>query len=207
MKTLFTLWATALLAVTAVSANAETPAAKGAAKGKDDAAAMQAMMVAMEKAGTPGEHHKVLARRVGKWDVVVKSWMAPGQPPMETKGTAEVKAILGDRFVQTTFAGSFMDKPFNGIGVTGYDNVKKKVIGTWIDNMSTSMMRSEGTFDAATKTTTSTSISMDPATGKECKGRTVEKWESDNKIVEEFFQKQRGKESKAMEIVYTRVSK
>ena len=73
--------------------------------------------------------------------------------------------------------------------------------------MSTSMMRSEGTFDAVSKTTTSTSVTMDPVTGKECKGRTVEKWESDNKVVEEFFAKKGAKETKAMEIVYTRIGK
>ena len=206
MKTLFTLCALGLLVVTTNSAHAEAPAAKGT-KAKDDPAAMQAMMAAMEKAGAPSEHHKVLARRVGKWDVVVKTWMAPGQPPMESKGTAEIKSILGDRFIQMTFTGSFMDKPFNGIGLTGYDNVKKKVVGTWVDNMSTSIMRSEGTFNAATKTTTSESVTMDPSTGKECKGRTVEKWESDNKIVEEFFRKEGGKEMKAMEISYTRAGK
>lgn len=202
MKLFSAVWVTAVLAVGA--ANAQAGDDKGAGKGKDDPAAM---MAAMEKAGAPGEHHKVLLKRVGKWDVAVKMWMAPGQPPMESKGTAEVKSILGDRFIQMNFTGSFMDKPFTGIGTTGYDNVKKKVIGTWIDNMSTSMMRSEGTFDAASKTTTSTSIGMDPTTGKECKGRSVEKWESDNRVVEETFQKKGAKEMKVMEIVYTRAGK
>lgn len=202
MKLLSAVWVFSVLAL--FGANAEAGENKGAGKGKDDP---QAMMEAMEKAGAPGEHHKLLLKRVGKWDVVVKTWMAPGQPPMESKGTAEAKAILGDRFVQMNFSGSFMDKPFNGIGITGYDNVKKKVVGTWIDNMSTSIMRSEGTFDAASKTTTSTSVGMDPMTGKECKGRTVEKWESDNRVVEEFFRKEGSKEIKAMEIVYTRTGK
>lgn len=202
MKLFSAVWVTTVLAIT--GANAEAGDDKGAGKGKNDP---QAMMEAMEKAGTPGEHHKVLLKRVGKWDVVVKAWMAPGQPPMESKGTAEAKSILGDRFIQMNFTGSFMDKPFNGIGVTGFDNVKKKVVGTWIDNMSTSIMRSEGTFDAASKTTSSTSVGMDPITGKECKGRTVEKWESDNKVVEEFFRKVGSKEMKAMEIVYTRAGK
>ena len=104
-------------------------------------------------------------------------------------GTAEAKSILGDRYVQMNFTGTFMDKPFIGI------------------DMSTSKMRSECTFNEASKTTTSTSVSMDPATGKECKGRTVEKWESDNKVVEEYFAKKGSKETKAMEIVYTRVGK
>ena len=134
MKLFSAVCVSAVLATTA--ANAEAGDNKGA-QGKDDAQAMQAMqsmMIAMEKAGAPGEHHKMLLKRVGKWDVVVKSWMAPGQPPMETKGTAEAKSILGDRYIQMNFTGSFMDKPFIGIGTTGYDNIKNKFIGTWIDN-------------------------------------------------------------------------
>lgn len=179
--------------------------AKGGKAGKEGHD-MQAMMAAMEKASTPGDQHKALLRRVGKWNVVVKHSM-PGQPAMETKGTAETKSILGDRFVQTAFTGSFMDKPFNGFGTVGYDNISKKIVGTWIDTMSTGIMRSEGTPDASGKTVTSNAVSSDPMTGKICKSRIVEKWESDDKVVEEYFQKKGAKESKMMEIVYTRAGK
>lgn len=209
-RTLMCTMAAVVLAAGAAMA-AEPPAAapegkegketKGGKKGKEDP---QAMMAAYEKAGAPGEAHLTLKKFVGKWNVEMKSWMAPDQPPMESKGTAEVKPILGDRFVQLTLASTMMGKPFSGIGTTGYDNAKKKFVGTWMDSMSTGIMRSEGTADASGKVINSQITGTDPLTGKESKMRIVEKWESDDKLVEEFYEKKRGKEVKTMEIVYTR---
>ena len=161
---------------------------------------------AYEKAGTPGEQHKQLQKMLGKWDIAMKSWMVPGQPPTESKGTAEVKPILGDRFVEMKVNATFMDKPFSGIGTTGYDNTKKKFVGTWIDSMSTGIMRSEGTADATGKVITTQAVASDPLTGKETHTRMVEKWESDSKFVEEFYEKRGGKEAKTMEIVYTKAA-
>src|SRR5688572_12744184 len=174
---------------------------KAGKKGKEgDMAAMQA---AWEKAGTPGEPHKILKKMVGKWNVAMKSWMDPKAPPMESKGTAEVKPILGDRFVQMNFSSTIMDKPFTGIATNGYDNTKKKYVGTWIDSMSTGIMRSEGTADA-TGNIKAEGVSTDPITGKESKMRIVGTWQGDDKLVEEFYEKKGGKETKTMEITYTR---
>src|SRR5690349_10190584 len=78
-----------------------------APKGQDPAA----MMEVWEKAGAPGEQHKVLKKMVGKWNVSVKSWMDPKAPPMESAGTAEAKPILGDRFIQMNFSSTMMGKP------------------------------------------------------------------------------------------------
>ena len=33
---------------------------------------------------------------------------------------------------------------FKGTGIEGYDNGKKKFVGTWMDNMGTGIMMSEG---------------------------------------------------------------
>jgi hypothetical protein len=164
----------------------------------------QAMMAAYEKASEPTEQHKLLERHAGKWTLSLKSWMDPKQPPVESKGTAEGKVILGGRFVQSTITSDFMGKPFSGVGVTGYDKAKKKFVGTWIDSMSTGIMRSEGTADAAGKVITTQAVSTDPLSGKDSRMRIVGKWESDDKLVEEFYEKRGGKEMKTMEITYSR---
>ena len=52
--------------------------------------------------------------------------------------------------------GKMKDMQFKGMGIEGYDNVKKKFVGSWIDNMGTGIMMSEGTYDPATKTFTYT---------------------------------------------------
>jgi hypothetical protein len=180
---------------------ADKPASEGK-KGKEPDPA--AMMAAYEKASEPGPSHKQLLKSVGKWNIVMKSWMAPGAPPVESTGTAEAKPLLGDRYVQMLVNANFMGKPFNGVGLNGYDNGKKKFVGTWIDSMSTGIMRSEGTSDAAGKVLTAQASSIDPLTSKESKMRIVQTWETDDKIVEEFYEKRGPKEQKVMEITYTR---
>lgn len=197
--------ATVILFVTAggvAGAQEAKETRKAAAAGKDGDP--QAMMAAYEKAGEPTEQHKLLQRSVGKWNITIKSWMDPKQPPMESKGTAEGKALLGGRYVQTDVTSDMMGKPFSGVAVNGYDKAKKKFVGTWIDSMSTGIMRSEGTADASGNTMTVQTVSTDPITGKDSKMRVVGTWEGTDKLVEEFFEKKKGKETKMMEITYTR---
>jgi hypothetical protein len=190
------------LALTAGVALAQEPGVEKKKGGKPDEAAM---MAAYEKAGQPGEQHRLLQRHVGKWNVNVKMWMAPTAPPMESKGTAETTSLFGDRYVQTAVKiDDMMGKPFSGLGTTGYDNTRKKFVGSWIDSTSTGMMLTEGTADPAGKVFTTQALSTDPLTGKQTKTRMVAKWEGDDKIVEEFFDKKGGKDVKTMEITYTR---
>jgi Protein of unknown function (DUF1579) len=165
---------------------------------------LQAMLAAYQKAAAPGAQHKQLQKMVGKWNLTFKSWQSPDKPPAESKGTAETKSLLGDRYVQTSIKSNFMGRPFSGIGTTGYDNTRKKFVGSWIDSMSTGIMRSEGIIDDTGKVMTSDAVGTDPLTGEESRTRIVGKWESDNKMVEEFYEKRGGKEMKTMEITYTR---
>jgi hypothetical protein len=181
----------------------DTPAT-GKAKETDPQANMAAMMAAYEKASAPGPAHKQLQKMVGKWNLKIKMWAAPGAPPTEETGTAETKALFGDRYVQTNITSSMMGKPFTGMGINGYDNAKKKFVGTWVDSMSTGIMHSEGTSDSAGKVLKASSVNTDPVSGKENKMRTVQTWQNDDTFVEEFFEKRGGKEQKTMEITYTR---
>ena len=50
--------------------------------------------------------------------------------------------------------GKLQDFEFKGHGMEGYDNAKKKFVGTWIDNMGTGIMMSEGDYDPSSKTFT-----------------------------------------------------
>ena len=103
---------------------------------------------------------------VGSWNVTVKSWMAPGQPPMESTGTAMNAWVLGGRWMEEKFTGSFMGMPFNGIGYTGYDNIRHTYTATWMDSMSTSMMTSSGDPDASGKNWRFAAMTMDPVSGE-----------------------------------------
>ena len=48
--------------------------------------------------------------------------------------------ILGGRYLEQRYEGTMMGQPFSGIGVTGFDNYKKKFVSTWVDSMGTAIM-------------------------------------------------------------------
>jgi hypothetical protein len=184
-------------------------AAMGADKGKkaakagppDEKAAMEAMM----KAGTPGEAHKKLEPIVGTFDTKVKMWMDPSKPAEESSGKTESKWVLGNRFVQQTYEGTFMGQPFSGMGYMGYDNITKKYTGTWMDSMGTAMMNSTGKVDASGKVMTYTAMMNDPVTGKLCKiTEKVTVADNDHHMMEMWGPDPSGKNYKMMEITYVR---
>jgi hypothetical protein len=99
---------------------------------------------AMMKAMTPGEHHKHLAKFAGKFEYTSKMWMAPGTPPMESKGTAESKMVMGGRYLHDHVEGNYGGMPFEGMGWAGYDNMADEYVIAWIDNMGTMILRATG---------------------------------------------------------------
>jgi hypothetical protein len=165
----------------------------------------KAKMEAWEKARAVGEQHKLLADYMaGQWEFTNKMWMEPGADPMESKGTCTSRMILGGRFIETSHKGDFMGEPFEGIGITGYDNMKKKYIGTWVDNMGTCIISVEGSYDAGSKTFTYTCSFDCPFEQSPVKVREVIRLVDKNKHVLEWYETRAGKENKTMEITYTR---
>src|SRR5436305_7189836 len=145
-----------------VPANPTGSTGATAPAGQPSAADMQKMMQQMMEMSKLNENHKLLSSGDGTWDYIVKMWMDgdTSKKPQESKGTATRKSIMDGRFVEMDVTGKMQmpgpdGKPkemtFKGHGMEGYDNVKKKFVGTWMDNMGTSMMMSEGTYDPATK--------------------------------------------------------
>ena len=191
--------AIAMLIAGVASAQEKAPEKKMQAAPMDEKAAMEAM----QKAATPGEAHKKLETMVGTFDAKVKIWMDPSKPAEESAGTSENTWVLGNRFVQTKHEGTFMGQPFSGIGYTGYDNVTKKYVGTWMDTSSTGMMVSKGTM--AGNVMKSTATMADPVTGKMTTvtmKTTVT--DNDHHVMEMWGPGPDGKNYRMMEITYTR---
>ena len=182
----------------------------GAADKQAEAPAMsaeeQAMMQKWHEFMTPGEPHKLLAAKAGSWVGKVTMWQTPDAPPETSPATSEQKLIMDGRYLEDHTQGSFMGMPFAGHGITGYDNMKKKFVSTWIDNMGTGIMMSEGTYDAATKTFTYMGEGPDVMTGKYKPMKGIEKMTGpDQWSMEMLNQTADGKGWwKMMEIVYTR---
>ncbi len=192
----------ALLACSAMSE--DKPTADSKAK-KAAGPSPEEMMKKAEVAGTPGPAHKVLDSLVGDWSIAGQCWMDPDAPPTATKGAAKVHWILGNRFVQEDFTGEFMGKPFRGIGITGYDNMKKKYVGSWIDDMSTGMFLSEGVADSDGKVFTFQGKMDDPMTGQRNKQfKFIIRIVDPNKHTFEMHDLTLGDKSKTMEMTYTR---
>ena len=202
---------TAQLRVAAVLAGWTLAATAATAQEKPKAPASmsaeeQAMMQKWHAFMTPGEPHQRLAAKVGTWTNKVTMWQAPGAPPATSEGTSEFKMILDGRYLQDATQGSFMGMPFQGQGLTAYDNIKKKYVSTWIDNMGTGIMTAEGDFDPATKTFTYLGAGPDVMSGKYIPMKSVEKIDGPDQWVMTMYSKTPdGKDWwKTMEVVYTR---
>jgi hypothetical protein len=166
---------------------------------------MEEMMKKMEAAGTPGPAHKALDSLVGDWNAEVKMWMDPSAPPNVTKATAKNTWVMGNRFVQQDFKGEFMGKPFRGMSLTGYDNMKKSYSNVWIDDMSTGMFNAEGKTQDGGKVITFEGTYACPETGELNKpSKQVYRILSRDKHVFEMHDPSKGANTKTMEITYTR---
>jgi hypothetical protein len=178
---------------------APKPAAPAGAPNQDE------MMKAWTAFATPGAPHKALEAFVGNWDVKSKFWMAPGAPPTESGGTSENKMILGGRYLEQRYEGTMMGGPFSGIGVTAFDNYKKKFVATWIDSMGTGIMVTSGTFDKAGKVITSLGTMDDPAEKRTVKVKTaVTLVDADHHTYESWSSGPDGKMVKSLEIHFMR---
>ncbi len=186
MKIRLTAAALCLLALPALAQDKpKEPAAPGMAAG----------------AISPGEPHKRLARMAGDWTITNKAWMDPSQPPLESTGTMHGEMILGGRYIQTTWLGSFMGMPFEGRGTEGYDNMTKQYVSSWVDNMGTGILYSTGTCEDGGSKCTMKGDMTDPMTGKSSYMKTVTTWTDQNNFTWEMFGPgPDGKEARWMEI-------
>lgn len=161
------------------------------------------MKDAFDKMSKVSENHKRLDFMVGEWNTTTKIYWAPKAPPEVSKGKCTVKKIMDGRYYQSNYSGSMMGKPFTGMSITGYDNVNKEFVNSWIDNASTHMLVAKGNYDPKTKTFTYKSKMNDCMKPSEMVGvKEVIKIVSPTEHVFEMYEKKDGKESKTMEVTY-----
>lgn len=149
---------------------------------------------------TPSDVQKMLAMADGEWDEDISFWMDPSQPEQKMKATCINKMILGGRYQEAKHTGDFGGMPFEGIGVLGWDNLMKKFVSTWIDNMGTGIMYMEGTWDETSKTATFKGKMTDPMLGRETSIRQVFKIVDNDTQELTQYQEKDGKENKTMYI-------
>ncbi|MEM7396887.1 MAG: DUF1579 family protein, partial [Verrucomicrobiota bacterium] len=115
------------------------------------------------------EQHKLLAKDVGTWKAEMKMYMAgPDKPPTVVEATEVNTLMEGGLWLLTDFdAGQF-----KGHGQYGYDPIKKKYVGTWIDTMTPHISAMQGTVNKAGRLVMYMN-SIDIATGKTEKMKSV----------------------------------
>ncbi len=218
LKSLTVLFAAASLALaqtpstppnTSPAAATTTTSSSATTSAQPSEADMMKYMMEMSKLN---ENHKLLASMTGNWTYSLKMWMAPSAPPSESKGTTVRKAMMDGRYFVSENSGKFQmpgadgkmkDMDFKGIATEGYDNAKKKFVSSWIDNMGTGIVMSEGTYDPGTKTFTYTS-EYDVMPGMKSKVRETIKIVDADHHTFEFYEDRGTGEAKTMEINYTR---
>jgi Protein of unknown function (DUF1579) len=193
------------------SSPAVTTSPVAAPAGQPNEAEMMKQMMELAKLN---ENHKLLAGLSGTWSYTVKFWMNPdpNAKPQESKGTAVRKSMMDGRYSVMDVTGKMQmpgpdgkmkDVTFKGTGTDGYDNVKKKFVGTWMDNMGTGIMMSEGDYDPSTKTFTYTG-EYEAIPGMKQQIREVLKLVDKDHMTFEYYENRGGQEAKTMEINYTR---
>lgn len=169
-------------------------------------AQQKAMMEKMTKAATPGPQHEMLKKLAGDWNAKVRFQSDPSQPWQESASTSTITMLMDGRYCQEVVSGQMMGGPFNGVGLTGYDNVIGKYVGTWIDNFGTGIETMQGTADASGKVITWSATMSDPASGKLSTNRMVTTIVDDDHHTLDMYTIPPGakKEMKTMTIEYTR---
>ncbi len=148
MNRLATIALTVAVTLLTVYAVADDNQAKRATPENQDQ--MAAMMKNLARYGTPDEHHAMLGTLAGTFQTEGTFHMAPGAPPITTRGTHTREWVLDGRFLLERSSAIMNGSPFGGLGLIGYDRFKDKFVFLWTDSMTTSVSLSHGQGDGKT---------------------------------------------------------
>lgn len=160
---------------------------------------------ASRAAAMPGEAHAELEQGVGTYEVTGRYWVAPGQPPLETKARATVEMILDGRYLLQHYESSFQGAPYNGLMLMGHDNLNGEYWSLWIDSTSTgySLSRGRETPDGAIELD---GTLRDPTTPAGRPYRTVIRHQDDGSFTLSMYDTRRDKsEFQVMELTYRKL--
>lgn len=153
----------------------------------------------------PGPFHKSLDWKVGSWSAKVKSFAAPDAKAVETTRACEITWALDGRYLQIQMDGTQPGDTYRGVGFQGYDYLKEKYVGTWMDTDGTGFAVSEGKFDPESKSFMGLCTVPNLEKRLYTTGRRIEKSvDKDHWTMTMYLPGERNREFVAMEIEYTR---
>jgi hypothetical protein len=185
----------------AIIALAPVTGASGPSSSADDP---QARWTAFSR---PGPEHHALARFVGEWETTTRVWLEPGgEPYAESRGTASHRWLEEGRWLALESSGTVMGIPHHGFGMLGYDNFKKKYVGSFVDNISTSILAMEGSWSTPDEPLVMFGTVDEPLTGEH--DRAVEyafAFTGADTLTLRVFDLPRGAENQVLELRFTRI--
>jgi hypothetical protein len=146
----------------------------------------------------PGPEHEKLKEFEGSWDAVMD---LGGQ---KSKATANYKSICGGMWIESDFQGDLGGFKFQGRGLDGYSQKKKKYVGVWVDSLESAPMLSEGDYDPKTGLLVMTGESLGPDGKPQKFKNTTETKDKDHFTFRMYMIQPDGKEQLAFSIEYTR---
>lgn len=153
----------------------------------------------------PSGAHRLLEGFVGTWDIKITFWSTPDAIPQVSKGVSDSKWVLGGRFVQESFSGVAGGEKFDGIGLMGFDNGRRRVETVWIDSMNTALATAKGTFDPESQIFEFEGTVFDPLTSSDKVTKSTVKFLSPNHYVFTMYDHDRIKgDFKSLEMEYVR---
>jgi len=171
---------------------------------RSKAISQEAMMEKWQAAMTPSDGHRRLEPMAGTFRAKTTFVMSPGETPQTSDGTSVHRFVVGGRYLEQVYKGTSMGMPFEGIGYTGYDNVRKRYVGTWMDSFSTGLMHSFGVGRPTANKMSFVAEAFDPS-GKKMAFETILRVaDNDHHSYEMWTKAPNGKKFRTMIVEYTR---
>src|SRR5260221_7140477 len=82
----------------------------------------------------PAPEYALLKRDEGVWNATIQMAPEPGGEAEVSNGVETNVIGPGGLWLITDFKGQLMGKPFQGHGILGYDEAKKKFLRVWVDS-------------------------------------------------------------------------
>jgi len=97
--------------------------------------------------GKAGPEHARLTAMAGTWDVELTFWLRPGGPPIVTKGTSTIRALLDGLFIEEKIEGVLNGAPFTTLAWTGFNTATRQYEATRIASTNTIRIAETGGYD------------------------------------------------------------
>ncbi len=152
-------------------------------------------------------HHEMLNKLVGHWAAQARMHLEPGAEPVESRGTATSKLILGGTALQTEYKGQLVGETFAGLGFDGYDIDQGHHFSFWIDSTNTGASYASGDCNhEGMDVVTLIGGFKDPETGEDVERKTILTVRSTSRYTyEEWHTRGDGEPTLAMQIIFTKV--